>query len=338
MGALKAYRDFRELLQQDDLDAVLIATPDHWHVPMAKAAVKAGKDVFVEKPLSHYVQEGRELADLAKHSKAIVQVGSQQRSGDRFLIACGAVQAGLLGELQHIEVGITTREGSTEPWEPVPVPRELDYDMWVGPAPWCEYHPDRTHYNFRFVPEFSGGDLANWAAHHLDIAQLAMGTSETGPVFVEGRGRRHGPGSKHTSYYGVDVDYRYASGVTLKLRSHGSHITFVGSEGTLTVGRGDLQTTPEDLIRTFPRGLQDKFRKTKGSHRSNWYAAMRSRKIEDLHAPVEVGHRSATLCHLANIAMEVKRPLHWDPEREIFKADAFATALLNRPVRDGWVF
>jgi len=335
---IKGYRDFRELLLRDDVDAVLIATPDHWHVPMATAAIRAGKDVYVEKPLSLYMEEGRDLANLLKEHPQIVQVGSQQRSGDRFLIASEAVRQGLLGDVHRIDVEIQTRQGKADMWEAQPVPAELDYDLWLGPVTWTDYHPDRVHYNFRFVPEFSGGDITNWGAHHLDIVQQALGMDESGPVFINGRGRRNPAGSVHTPYYGIDVDIRYANGVAVKLRSSSekSGIRFFGSAGSLFVSRDELVSNPPELLRSFPRGLGASLRKTKGSHLTNWIECMKSRRADNLHAPVEIGHRSATVCHLANIAIELRRPLHWDPEREVFLSDAHANALLNRPVRKGW--
>ncbi|MBK1879207.1 Gfo/Idh/MocA family protein [Pelagicoccus mobilis] len=337
---IKAYGDFRELLQRKDLDAVMIATPDHWHVPIAKEAVRAGLDVYVEKPLSLHIQEGRELVDLLKEHPSIVQVGSQQRSGDRFIIASEFVRNGLLGDIKHVDVSIKTRAGSAEKWEPEPIPAELNYDMWLGPAPWSEYHSERVHYNFRFVPEISGGEIANWGAHFLDTAQMGLGTDLTGPVSVRGMGQRNPVGSRHTSFFDLDVDYEYANGVTMKLHSGGNGVTFFGTRGQLFVNRNKLVTDPPELIREYKEheDLAIRLRKTKGSHFQNWLSCIRSRKAEDLHAPVEVGHRSATICHLANISIDLGRPLYWNPERESFVADAHANALVNRPSRAEWTF
>lgn len=332
---IRSYRDYREVLQQEDIDAVLIATPDHWHVPITKAAVKAGKDVYVEKPLSLYVQEGRELADLLKTYPAIVQVGSQQRSDIRFAIAQNLVTSGALGTITHVEVGITARPGSSASWEPQPVPPELDYDMWLGPVVWTDYHPQRVHYDFRFVPEFSGGDITNWGAHHLDIAQWALGMDASGPVSVRGMGECNPQGAVHTPYFDIDVDFEFPNGIPLKLHSKRRGITFYGTEGSLFVERGVLEANPHELLRQRSRDLEEAI-KQGGGHRDNWMRCIRSRNAADLRAPVEFGHRSATLCHLSNIAIELGRPLQWDPEREIFKNDAHANALLNRPTRPQW--
>lgn len=328
--------DFRDVVARDDIDAVVIATPDHWHVPIAKAAILAGKDVYVEKPLSLHIEEGRELVELTKSHDKIVQVGSQQRSDERFVIASEIVRNGLIGEVRHVEVAINTRSGNAETWEPEPVPLELDYNMWLGPAPWCEYHSERVHYNFRFVPEISGGEIANWGAHFLDTAQSGLGTDNTGPVMVRGMGERNPFGSRHTSFFDIDVDFEYASGITMHLKTGKNGVTFYGTEGQLYVNRGELYTTPKELIRRHSKDLPVSMRYTKGGHLQNWFDCVRSRNTENLHAGVEIGHRSATLCHLSNIAIELKRPLKWDPARESFVQDAHANALRNRPSRVDW--
>jgi predicted dehydrogenase len=335
-GTIDEVSDFRDLLGRREVDAVVVATPDHWHVPIAKAAVRAGKDVYVEKPLSLYVTEGRELVDLAQERGAIVQVGSQQRSDERFIIASEFVRNGLLGEVKHVDVSIQTRSGKAERWEPQDVPPELDYDRWVGPAPWSPYHPNRVHYDFRFVPLYSGGEIANWGAHFLDTAQMGLGMDDSGPVEVRGMGQRNPVGSIHSSFFDLDVDYTYGNGITMKLHTGRSGVTFFGTRGQLFVNREELRTDPPELVREYRQELSIRMRKTKGGHLENWFACVRSRRAQDLHAPVQVGHQSAILCHLANISVELGRPLRWDPEREDFFDDAAASAMLNRPVRKGW--
>ena len=334
-AGIATYRDYRDVLASDDVDAVLIATPDHWHVPMAKAAVLAGKDVYVEKPLSLYAQEGRDLTALVAAHDSIVQVGTQQRSSLRFLIADELVRSGAIGEVTHVDVGITTRAGSADPFQIDEVPPELDYDMWLGPVPWLDYDARRVHYDFRFVPEFSGGDITNWGAHYLDSAQQILGLDATGPVSVRGSGQRNPVGSVHTCYYDIEVDYVYANGLTMRMHSGERGVRFYGTEGTLFVSRGALTTTPASLLANRSRDIDAMLKET-GGHRENWFACIRSRRREDLRAPVEPAHRSALLCHLANIAMEMRRPLIWDPQREIFQADAHANAMLTRPDRPEW--
>lgn len=332
---ITTHGDYREVLQREDIDAVLMATPDHWHVPMAKAAVLAGKDVYVEKPLSLFVQEGREFAEVVARQKAIVQVGSQQRSGIRFQIARDIVRSGALGEITHAEVGIPTRPGNAEAWKVEDVPPELNYDMWLGPVPWLDYDSRRVHYNFRFVPEFSGGDITNWGAHYLDTVQMVLDMDDTSPVSVRGSGQRNPAGSVHTSYFDIEVDYEYANGVKLRMFSGRGGVLFRGTKGSLYVNRNALETTPGDILKNRSREVDAQVREG-GTHMENWFRCIRSRKAEDLRAGVEIGHRSATLCHHANIAMELRRPLLWDPQREVFKADAHANALLNRPLRREW--
>lgn len=330
--------DYRELMKDDSIDAVVVvATPDHWHVPLTKAAVLAGKDVYVEKPLSFYVTEGRELLNLVNERDVIVQVGSQHRSDDRFFLAEAIVQSGLIGDVKHADVAIRTRPGDNKTWKPMPVPPELDYDMYVGPAPWTDYNKWRCHYNFRFVPDFSGGEIANWGAHFLDSAQQAMGLDATGPIKVQGKGRRHPSGSVHYSYYNIDVDYEYENGITMKfLTREPMGCTFYGDKGTLFVNRNKLSIDPSELMKQLPKAEAKALRKTKGSHMQNWFKCIRSRRKEDLHAPLEIANRSANLCHLANTAIELGRPLEWNAKDEVFRNDAHANAMLSRPVREKW--
>lgn len=334
--------DFRELLTRDDIDAVVIATPDQWHVPMAKEFVKAGKAVYVEKPLSLHISEGRELADLVEKHNAIVQVGTQRRSQDHSIIACELVRNGALGKIRHVDVSTGTRSGKAEKWSGQKVPANLDYDMWVGPAPMTPYHQDRVHYNFRFVSEYSGGDVTNMGAHFMDVAQWGLGVDRSGPVAVSGTGKRNPEGSIHDVFFDLDVDFEYATGVTLKFRSTGEFakndgVTFHGEKGTLTIGK-TLRADPPELVRVSREEFKTRFRRTAGSHMPNWVQCVLDSTPQKLHAPVEVGHRSATACHLVNIAALTGRELKWDPETEKFEGDAAANKLLVREARDGWVF
>lgn len=332
---IKTYGDYRDVLADDDVEAVVIATPDHWHVPMAKAAVMAGKDVYVEKPLSLYVGEGRELVELVSGRDAIVQVGTQQRSSLRFLIANEIIRSGAIGEVNHVDVGIRTRSGSAEPPQVQDVPPELNYDMWLGPVPWLDYAPRRVHYDFRFVPEFSGGDITNWGAHFIDSAHQILGLDDTGPVSVRGSGQRNPVGAVHTSFYDIESDFVYPSGLTMRLHTGKLGVRFMGTKGTLFVSRSALETTPAELLANRSRDIDEQLKQA-GDHWDNWFGCIRSRRKADLRAPLEPAHRSATVCHLANIAIELRRPLVWDPAREIFDSDAHANALLTRPERPEW--
>lgn len=337
---IKATGDFRDIMSDASIDAVCIATPDHWHVPLTRAAVLAGKDAYVEKPLSFYVTEGRELVDLVEPRDAIVQVGTQHRTMDRMFLAEATVQAGVIGDVKEVDVVINTRSGSTQPFKPEPVPPELDYDMWVGPAPWCDYNSKRAHYDFRFVSEFSGGEIANWGAHFLDTAQQVMGLDQQSPVEVEGTGKRHPVGGVHNSFYDIDVTYRYANGVKMTLKSSTKDspmgITFRGEKASLFLNRKTFKIDKPELMKHVPKEAAKELRSTSGSHMSNWLQCIRSRDKSQLHAPLDTAHRSAILCHMANIAIEVGRPLYWDDKHEVFQNDAFACSLLNRPVREKW--
>jgi len=337
------YGDFREVLARDDIDAVVIATPDHWHVPIATAAVKAGKAVYVEKPLSYCIGEGRILADAVARYGAILQVGSQQRSPEyaNFTRAVEMVRNGRLGELKTAKVLIYARSGKDNPWTPYKVPAELDYEMWLGPAPYSPYHPERVHYKFRFVSDFSGGDITNWGAHHLDIAQWGIGADGSGPVEVVGRGKRNIHGV-HDTFYDIHVHFLYANGAKVELRSTEEGgtgwVRFEGSQGWVQVSREGIDAEPKSLLdwrlgpgdeRVVPEPLAN-------THMGIWLECIRSRNRRALNVPAEVAHRSATVCHLANIAMELERPLKWDPEAEQFVDDDEANRMRWRAPREPW--
>jgi predicted dehydrogenase len=341
-----AYDDFREVLARDDIDAVVVATPDHWHVPISVAAVRAGKAVYVEKPLSLTIQQGRHLADVTRRYGSIVQVGSQQRTDERFIRACELVRNGRIGRLQTVKVEIETRPGPAEKvgkaWSPQPVPKELDYEMWLGPAPWAPYHKDRCHYNFRFVSDYSGGDVTNWGAHHLDIAQWAIGADGSGPLEVEGSGKRN-PTGLHDTFYDVHVDFTYAGGVQVELRSGGpdvgtGSVRFEGTEGWILVSRERLDAQPKALLGSSigPNEIHLAPDVRSSTHMGIWLDCIRARSAKGLNAPVEIGHRSATVCHLANIAMELGRKLKWDAAREQFIDDEEANRMTWRAMREPW--
>ena len=338
-----AYRDFRDVLVRDDIDAVVVATPDHWHVAIAMAAIKAGKAVYVEKPLSYTIREGRILADTVDRYGTILQVGSQQRSPEyeKFTRACEFVRNGRIGELKKVKVEIITRSGNDDAWKPRRPPAELDYPMWLGPAPWSPYHPNRVHYKFRFVSDFSGGDLTNWGAHHLDIAQWGIGASRSGPLEVVGHGKRNATGV-HDPFYDLHVDFLYAGGVKLELRSLTGKgtggVRFEGTEGWIFVGRDGMSANPASLLtsRLGPNETRLAPPDQASSHMGIWLDCIRARSPKGLNVPAEIGHRSATVCHLANIAMELKRPLKWDPVTEQFVDDDEANRRTWRAMREPW--
>jgi predicted dehydrogenase len=338
------YRDYREVLARDDIDAVVIATPDHWHTMITIAAMRAGKAVYVEKPLTLTIDEGRVLRATAKRYGTVLQVGSQQRSDEKFIRACELVRNGRIGELNNVFVGIESRPGKNNgPWKPAPVPKQLDYDLWLGPAPWAPYHEDRCHYNFRFVSDYSGGDVTNWGAHHLDIVQLALDADNSGPEIITGSGKRN-PSGLHDVFYDVHVDFTYANDATVQLRTERFEgtggIRFEGTEGTIYVSRSRLVTEPASILtsRIGPNEIRLAPPGAPATHMGLWLNCVRTRNAKGVNVPVEVGHRSATICHLANIAMELKRELRWDPVREAFIDDDVANQMRVRPPRAPWFF
>jgi predicted dehydrogenase len=284
------------------------------------------------------------MAEAVRRYGAILQVGSQQRSDEKFIRACELVRNGRIGKIRTIKIEIQGRAGSPVPWAPQPVPRELDYEMWLGPAPWAPYHPSRCHYNFRFITDYSGGDVTNWGAHHLDIAQWALDADSSGPLEIEGRGKRNDTGL-YDVFYDVQVDFAYPGGVAVQMRSDpksraGGHLRFEGDKGWIFVSRERLDADPKSLL-TSPIG-PDEIHLGRGpevgggTHMGLWLHCIRTRSSKDLNAPAEVGHRSATVCHLANIAMTLERKLKWDPGKEEFLDDDEANRMTWRPMREPW--
>ena len=332
LDAKACYNDFRDLLARNDIDAVSIATPDHWHVPTSIAAVRAGKDVYCEKPLTLTIAEGRTLADEVKRYGRVFQTGSQQRSGAEFHKACELVVNGRIGKLHTMRVGISGNNRTCEPtWTPEPVPEGLDYDMWLGPAPWEPYHTQRCHYQFRFILEYSGGQMTNWGAHHLDIAQWGNQTDDTGPVEIRGKGEFPRTGL-FTTALKAEVEYTYANGVKIFL-SRGGGTRFEGTEGWIYVNRGKLQAEPESLLSSVI-GPNEKHLYQSRDHKRNFLDCIRSRK--DPICTAEIGHRTSTVCHLGNIAMMLDRPLKWNPQKEQFINDDEANRMTWRPRRAPW--
>jgi predicted dehydrogenase len=320
--------DFRDLLARDDIDTVVISTPDHWHVPIAIAAVKSGKDVFCEKPLTLTIAEGRALSDAVRNYHRVFQTGSQQRSEAGFRFACELVRTGRIGKLNIIKVGLPGSR-TIGPQPVMPVPEGFDYDMWLGPAPWKPYTKARCHGRFRHIFDYSGGKFVDWGAHHLDIVQLALGTDSSGPVEIVGAGQFPKEGIYDTAVK-YDIDFSYADGTRVNAStSHQGGIRFEGADGWIFVNRGVLDAHPKSLLRT-----NRIHRYTGPSHFRNFLDCVRLRK--DPLATAEMGHRSATVCHLGNIAMLLRRKLNWDPKAEKFINDPAADRMTARTMRAPW--
>lgn len=336
LGPSDGTADFREVIAREDIDVIVNSTPDHWHVPISLVAVAAGKDIYCEKPLTLTIREGRILADAVRTYGRVFQTGSHQRSDANFRKACELVRNGRIGKLQtiYVEIPPNNRQCSREGWKPEPIPEELDYDMWLGPAPWASYTSQRCHYTFRFISDYSGGQLTNWGSHQIDIAQWGLGMDLSGPMRIEGSGRFPESGLFDTAL-SYDLTFTYADGVRLVCRTGGgsSSITFQGEEGEIYVSREQLTSRPQSIIKSPIKPGEIRLYYSR-DHRENFLECVRSRKTPA--ASVEIGHRTATICHLGNIALRLGRPLRWDPDKEEFIGDDQANRMRYRVMRAPW--
>lgn len=342
----KAYEDYRDLLNDKRIDVVMIGTPDHWHAKMAIDACLAGKDVYVEKPLTLTVDEGKLVRKVAQETGRVVQVGSWQRSDHRFRMAVEMVRQGRLGKLQRVDI-VLDKHPTGGPFATRPVPQNLNWDLWLGQAPAVPYIPERCHYTFRWWYEYAGGKMTDWGAHHLDIGQWAI---DSQPVEIETRATMLHVADSYNVPIDYEATYRYANGVVMTVKDEGRNgILFTGDAGRIFVSRGDLTGKPVEQLTADPLPRQDfkvydfdnldrpeRVGKLDAivNHMGNFFDCVASRRqpISD----VESQHRSATTCHLGNISMRLGRPLKWDPEAEQFVDDAEANAMLHREQRKGY--
>jgi predicted dehydrogenase len=328
------YKDFRDLCDRKDIDAVLIAVPDHWHALTAIYACESGKDVYAEKPLALTIDEGRKMVEAARRYGTVFQTGSQQRSEGPFRQAVELIRNNKIGKLERIDTYIGSVDAGT--WMPSQTPPpELDWNFWLGPAPYADYAPNRCHYQFRWFSDYSGGKLTDWGAHHNDIAQWALDADNTGPVAVEGTGKFYDDGPPDVAYQ-FDIEYAYANGVKLGCHSDGNNgVKFTGSDGWVFVTRDKkkFDASDKDLLKWEASSGDVQLPRNEGHH-ANWLDCIASR--ERPLCDVEVGHRSATVCHLGNIAIKLGRPLKWNPEKEQFVDDDQANLLVSKPMRAPW--
>jgi predicted dehydrogenase len=345
-----ACTDFREVLARQDVDAVMIVVPDQWHALITVLAAQAGKDIYCEKPLSLTVRDGQRMIAAVRKYNRILQTGSQYRSSPDVRRACELVLNGRIGQLKTIKtyLALNNKVGPGPGWEPMPVPEGFDYNFWLGPAPEVPYHQDRCLYRFRFIFDYSGGQMTNFGAHSNDIAQIGTGMSLSGPVEYEPvYAEWPAKGSLFTTAEKCKFIARYANGVELVCESGGPGFgaRFEGTEGWVEVGY-KFKTGPESLKDSvigpneihLPVSVPEEQSSKSGSHVldhvRNFLNAVKSR--QDPIEPVEIGHRTASLCHIANLALRLNRKLRWDPEKEIFPDDAEANAMLDRPMREPW--
>jgi predicted dehydrogenase len=343
----KEYRDFREVMARDDIHAIVCGTVDHWHTLVSMAAMKSGKDVYCEKPLTLCIDEGKHLVKTMRETKRILQVGSQQRSDRRFRLACELVRNGRIGKLKHIDVWLPSGPVGG-PFPSRLVPQGLNWDFWLGQTPKVEYVKERCHATFRYWWEYSGGTMTDWGAHHNDIALWGLGLDRSGPVTVEGRQIGEMIAGGYTASAEYEVNFTYENGVTQSTRStdgdtpyggktdknpQRNGVKFHGSDGWIWVTRGDLEASkPEILEEKLPSSAVRLYES--GDHMRNFFDCIRSRKQPICDA--EIGHRSVTVCHLGVIAVRLGRKLQWDPKKEKFVNDSDANNWLARPMRKGY--
>lgn len=331
-----ATKDFREVLARRDVDAVMISTPDHWHTLMSVMALRAGKDVQCEKP-TLTIDEGKLLVETVRRLDKVFQTSTEDRSLPVYHRMAELVRNGRIGKLQKIEVILPRQPTTPGNPTPQPVPPELDYDMWLGPAPFAPYTRDRVHFNFRWIWDYSGGIICDWGAHLFDTAQWANDSERTGPVEVEGTGS-YWEGGLYNTVKDYDVTYRYANGVVMTCKPGNPSIKFIGTDGWVG-NRGwnaNVEASSDEILRSKigPNELH-LYTNPEGEHR-DFLDCMKSRR--DPYFPVDIGHRVSTICHLANIAIKVGRKLKWDPQAERFLNDDSANAMLSRPMRSPWTF
>lgn len=339
--------DFRKIMDRKDVDVVVCGTVDHWHTLVSLAAMRAGKDVYCEKPLTLTIDEGKRLVEAQAKTKRILQTGSQQRSDKNFRLACELVRNGRLGKIKEVDVWLPAgrREG---PFKSAPVPKGFDWDLWQGPTPAVEYVPERTHVTFRYWWDYSGGTMTDWGAHHNDIALWGLG--HTGPVKVSGKPTVEMIPGGFTASSEYAVEYTYADGVVHRCRStpannwaggvidrkgqqHG--VKFTGADGWIFVTRGKIEASDPDLLKQpLPASATRLY--VSNDHMGNFFECVRTRKLPICDA--EVGHRSVSVCHLGVVAIRLGRELKWDPAKEQFVDDKEANTWLAREPRKPWSY
>jgi predicted dehydrogenase len=345
-GKAELYEDYRKMLERPDLDVITIGTPDHWHTAIVAAACRAGKDVYCEKPLTLTIDEGKLLRRVVKETGAVVQVGSWQRSDHRFRLACEMARAGRLGKLRRVDVVLGPNEKGG-PFKTQAPPPNLNWDLWQGQTPSVAYIPERCHYTFRWWYEYSGGQMTDWGAHHLDIAQWAIGMQHSGPTEIDARGEF----PNVPNGYNVATKYHarmvYPNGVEMTVSDTGRNgVMLTGDKGRIFVNRGTLAGAPVEALKDEPLpresfrlyGHDNLDRPPRSgkldaivNHMGNFFDCVKSRQTPV--SDVAGQHRSVSVCHLGNISMRLGRKLKWNPEREQFIGDEEANRWLSREQR-----
>lgn len=334
-----AYVDFRDVLAREDIDAVEVCTPDHWHAIPVIEACKAGKDVYCQKPLSLTIAEGRAMCNAVKKYDRIFQTGSQQRSDPNFRRACELVLNGRIGKLHTVRVGLPGGRpdfGKTgDRKRPEKAPEGFEYDRWLGPAPEAPYAPARCHVNFRWIYDYSGGQVTDWGGHHPDCAQWGLGTERTGPIEIRAAQAKFEPDPLWNTATEFYFEAIYENGVKMIVSNREKMgVRFEGSEGWVTADRGRHDASDKKILDSKIGEKEIRLYES-NDHFRNFIDGVLTRK--ECVAPCEVAHRSITICHLGNIAMRLGREsLKWNPEKEEIVDDAEAAKWLSREYRAPW--
>ena len=327
-------KHYREILERKDVDAVVIATPDHWHAQIAVDAAKAGKDIYCEKPLAYTVAEGRAMVQSARKYDRVFQTGNMQRSSYNFRQACELVVNGYIGEIKTINIGVGDPVIACD-LPSLPTPDYLDWDLWIGPSLYRDFNPELSppveqdiFPNWRTYRGFGGGSITDWGAHMFDIGQWGLEMDNSGPtVYIPPK-----PGKKR------GLKMVYENGVVMNHIDlpDGAGVEFIGTEGKIEVSRGYLRTFPNKKLAKYKFKETEKRLYFSDNHYQDWLDAIKNRTkpISD----VETGHRTSSVCNIANIAYELQKPLQWNPEKEQFISDDFANMMLSRPYRGKWDF
>ena len=338
-----AYGDFREVLAREDIDAVSVCTPDHWHALISVAAAKAGMDIYCEKPLANTIVGSKAIRDTVHRYGRILQTGSHERSNDSVRFACELVRNGRIGKLHTIQINMPCSDPhhqeilrlAGKSFPELPIPEGFDYDIWLGHTPWAPYTDGRCHFWWRFILNHGGGEMTDRGAHIIDLAQLGNGTDDSGPVELAAEGRRPVTGLYNT-FMKYKFECKYANGVRMIGRSGGTRgLKFEGTHGWIFIHLhgGRLEAEPKSVLQEVMGPGELHLGRSPGHHR-DFLNAVKTRRQPM--APAEVGHRTATICHLLNIAMLTERKLKWDPQREQIINDSEANRMLSRPMRSPW--
>jgi len=335
------YNDYRELMNRKDIDAVMIATPDHWHSLITVAAAKSGKDIYCEKPLTASIGEGRFVTDVVKNEKRVLQCGTWRRSGIHSRMACEWVRNGYIGDLNKVEIGVPgtfqIRGGYSGMERPQKIPKGFDYRMWSGTTPDAPYTAARCHFNFRWIDDYAPGYITDWGAHFIDVAHWGMNTDDTGPVEISAKNVKRREKGIYDAVENFNVRYVYNTGVEMKLFSTNDSslwgTKFIGTEGSVFVENQKLITDPPELLRKKLNGNDERLYVSNHHHR-NFIDCVFSRKRTA--SSVESAHRAASACHLGSIAAHIGKSLKFNPKKEKFLGNSGANDLLMRKIHGKW--